>query len=79
VVISRYNANVIQKNAALTSDVITNQIGPQIPKEVILDKKGPLTRIKVAFSFLDKKFANTIANLDNIAVKYYDSSKRKFV
>jgi hypothetical protein len=49
-----------------------------LPHEVEIRKRGVLGKLKLAFSFLDNKINNSISNMDKIAVKYHDVSKRKF-
>jgi hypothetical protein len=49
-----------------------------IPNEIEIKKDGVLGRLKLGFKFIDKKINNGVSNLDSIAVKFHDKSKRKF-
>lgn len=49
-----------------------------LPHEIEIRKRGVLGKLKLAFSFLDNKINSSISNMDKIAVKYHDVSKRKF-
>jgi hypothetical protein len=48
---------------------------PVMPDEIVINKKGILGRLKVAFNFEHKNQSN----VDSIFVKYRDITKRKFV
>jgi hypothetical protein len=50
-----------------------------MPNEIVIEKKGILGRVKLAFNFLDRRLQNGISNMDSIVVKYNDAAKRKFV
>jgi hypothetical protein len=49
-----------------------------MPQEIELKPKGVKGKIKLAFNFIDSKVYKTVSNMESIAVKYHDVSKRKF-
>jgi hypothetical protein len=49
-----------------------------LPNEVILHQ-GVKSKLKLAIKYIDNKLEKTVSNMDNIAIKYHDKSKRKFV
>lgn len=78
-VITNYNKKILEDNVGFSSKVVLNDVNYELPDEVILNKKGITGKIKVAFKYLDNKLAKTYSNMDNVAIKYHDKSKRKFV
>lgn len=76
VVISNYN-KVTEVNKEMPSKVVIDTPN-SLPREVIIHD-GLKGKIKLAFKYIDEKLAKTYSNVDNIAVKYHDKSKRKFV
>jgi hypothetical protein len=47
--------------------------------EVVIEKKGLLGKLKLAFNYGEKKHQDGTTNVDSIVVKYRDIAKRKFV
>lgn len=78
VVISNYNHHVLNENKGLSSKIAVDNITPSIPNEVVLHN-SKMGKIKLAFKFMDNQVGKTYSNMENIAVKYHDKSKRKFV
>jgi hypothetical protein len=46
-----------------------------MPNEIVIEKKGILGRVKLAFNFLDRRLQNGISNMDSIVVKYRKSGE----
>jgi hypothetical protein len=69
---------LLENNAGLSSKIVLDNSNPLMPDEIVLDKKGIMGKIKIAFKYIDTKLAKTYSNMDNIAIKYHDVSKRKF-
>jgi len=67
-VINNYNANFEKE---VFSPVMNN--------EVVIDKKGLLGRLKLAFNYGNKNIEAGTENVDSIVVKYRDMANRKFV
>jgi uncharacterized protein YehS (DUF1456 family) len=47
---------------------------PTMPNEIVINKKGILGKLKVAF-----KIENNKGEVDSIFIKYRDITKRKFI
>ena len=48
-------------------------------KEVVVEKKGLLGKIKLGFNYIESKLEKSGAKMESIYIKYHDLSKRKFV
>jgi hypothetical protein len=62
----------------MSSKIVVDNPNYSLPDEVIIHK-GFKGKIKLAFKYIDSQLAKTYSNMDNIAIKYHDKSKRKFV
>lgn len=58
-------------------EIAPNLTDVVLPEEVEV-KRGIFGKIKLAFNLIDSKLEAKISNMDSIAIKYHDSSKRKF-
>jgi hypothetical protein len=67
-VIRNYNANIEDKEV----------YSPPMDNEIVINKKGLLGRLKLAFSYGNNNL-NKDTNVNSIFVKYRDITKRKFV
>jgi hypothetical protein len=69
----------MDERRALTEKEVAPISNDIIPKELEVNTKGLMGKLKLAFKFVDKKINNTVSNMDSIVIKYHDSTKRKFV
>lgn len=72
----------LQRNAVVNNyhaNFEKEVFSPVMDNEVVIDKKGLLGRLKLAFNYGNKNLKTGTDNVDSIVVKYRDIAKRKFV